>query len=348
MMNTPIAYLLTLPYRLALAVRNRRLRGIDPVAPGPFTICVGNLTAGGAGKTPFVLHLATILKQKRKVVVLSRGYGRKTKDLVVLDGSRPVDPRECGDEPALIFNKLDGEVPVLVHRDRVRTATIAKEKYDCDVAILDDGFQGRRVLSHISVLLFDHRDLIKGERLPPLGLWREPLGGARRADILVVNFKDREPVDIELPDFLTDKPVHRMRYRLNGFVTHRGDRIPFEELAGKNVVGFSGIADPRSFRRALVRSGLRVMGFKRFLDHHWYSEGDLARIERLRVDSNAELLVTTEKDLARVEDPPEALLALSIEVNLEDESGVLGTIEDALALHGGEAQNPQGQEHHVG
>jgi tetraacyldisaccharide 4'-kinase len=347
-MSNPIAYLFTLPYRLALAVRNRRLRGIDPVAPGPFTICVGNLTAGGAGKTPFVLHLANILKKNHRVAVLSRGYGRKTKDLVALDGSRSVNPRECGDEPALLFSKLNGEVPVLVHRDRVRTARLAKETYGCDVAILDDGFQGRRLLSHISVLLFDHRDLIRGERLPPLGLWREPMNAARRADVLVINFKDREPVDVELPDFLSDKPVHRMSYRLSDLVSPRGDRIPLDELAGRDVVGFSGIADPRSFRRALMRSGLRVKGFKRFLDHHWYSEGDLARIERLRTDSGAEFLVTTEKDLARVKSPPEGLMALSIEVNLENESRLYETIGDALALHGGEAQSPQGQEHHVG
>jgi tetraacyldisaccharide 4'-kinase len=347
-MVNPLAYLLTLPYRAGLAVHNFKVQRIDAAAPGPFTICVGNLTAGGTGKTPFVIHLAEVLKKKHKVAVLTRGYGRKSKGLLALDGSRSVHPRECGDEPALIYQKLDAEVPVLVSKDRVETARLARERYNCDAVILDDGFQHRKLLKHLSILLLDHRDLVRGERLPPLGLWREPLRAAERADVLVLNFKDEEPRNAVLPDFLRSKPVHRMRYRLGGFRDSKGRRAPLDEIKGRPVIGVSGIADPRSFHRALRRANLHVRGFKRFLDHHWFSSSDLEGIERIRKDSSAELVITTEKDLIRIEDPPEHYLALCIKVDIENEDELLGTVELGLSLHKGESKGAHGQEDHVG
>jgi tetraacyldisaccharide-1-P 4'-kinase len=94
--------------------------------------------------------------------------------------------------------------------------------------------------------------------------------------------------------------------------------------------------------------GLHISTFKRFLDHHWFSEDDLEAIERQRSDASARFALTTEKDLVRIENPAESVLALSIEVNLENEERLLRRIDEGLTLHESESEGTQGQEHHVG
>jgi tetraacyldisaccharide 4'-kinase len=345
-MMHPLGFLLTLPYRLALAL-TRVLRPKRSSVPESFSICVGNLTAGGSGKTPLVIHLCRFLSGDRRVAVLTRGYGRRSKEMIVLSSGAVASPQEAGDEASLIFRKLGGEVPVLIHKDRVRTAGIAYRDLSTDVVILDDGFQYRRFQPHLSILLLDHRDLLRGERLPPLGLWREPLSAAKRADILGINFKTSDPYDLPLPRFLRGKPCFRMRYIIEGFLDREGVLHPLEEVRSRSTVAFSGIADPKSFHRALLQERIPVLGFKRYLDHHFYDEKDLVRIEILREETGASLVLTTEKDLIRIPDPPAHWLALSIRVEVEDEERLLRTIREALSLHEGQGEDSQGEEEQI-
>src|SRR6202047_3182957 len=144
-------------------------------------VSVGNLSAGGSGKTPFVILLGELLKQRGiKFDVLSRGYGRKTR------GVLQVDPgglsRDFGDEPLLIARRL--QVPVVVGEDRYKAGRFAEARFGPQIHLLDDGFQHRGLARHFDIVLVTPEDA--RDRLLPGGRLREPLGSLRRADAVVL------------------------------------------------------------------------------------------------------------------------------------------------------------------
>lgn len=243
--------------------------------PAP-VVSVGNLTLGGTGKTPLVIHLA---KNTPGAAVLSRGYGGRGK------GMREVfpdsDPWNVGDEPVLIRRRTG--CPVFVGRDRAESGRTAIER-GARVLILDDGFQHWGIHRDIDILIFSARELEKGVHLLPWGRWREPLSAAKRADIAIINFKAR-PVSFLLPDLGTKTAA--MRYR------------PETELSGTRVFGFSGLGDNESFGEIIVAAGAELVGFRGFSDHHSYSrkeiEGVLSRAEQLGATP-----ITSSKDMVRI------------------------------------------------
>lgn len=279
-------------------------------------VCIGNLTSGGTGKTPAVLLAAeTLRKRGHDVAILSRGYGRRSSAsevFVLLDG-RHTDWRECGDEPWMIHQSLQGQgVPVLVCPDRAKAGELAVEMYGSRVLILDDGFQHLRLHRDLDVVLVNARDPFGGRRLLPLGDLREPLSAIKRAGMVVITHADRvtsaelarlrEDIAALHPEATVVESAHKADHLLD---VKTEARHPLSHLKGKAVVAVSGIGDPLSFETQLESLGLKVAQSWRFPDHHPYTTRELRSIEDLR---GGLPVVTTHKDFVRfTDDWPERL-----------------------------------------
>ncbi len=286
----------------------RRLRG--PV------ISVGNVSAGGAGKTPFVILLGEMLQARGiKFDVLSRGYGRKTR------GVREVDvggsARDFGDEPLLMARKLG--VPVVVGEDRYDAGRFAEEKFGPQMHLLDDGFQHRGLARDFDIVLVTPEDA--RDRLLPAGRLREPLRALRRADAVALSG------GAEAGSFdLAGRSVWKVR---RGIVTQNIS----PEIARRPVV-FCGIARPKNFLAQLRTAGIDPVAEACFRDHHAYSEKDIRDLLALRARSDASGFVTTEKDAVNLEGFLEALRPLAVvavKMELADADNAVDTMLRVVA-----------------
>ena len=289
-------------------------------------ISVGNISAGGTGKTPFVVELVSFLqKLGRKPAVLSRGYGRRSKGFQVVSNGiqRCAEAITAGDEPALFAEKLNG-VPVVVDEKRVRGARKAVELFSPDVIVLDDGFQHRSLFRDCDIVLMTAEELTMPAALLPAGYRREPLRALKRAHLIVVSkCTDLEEFRKASADLQSrfHLPVIGLRTSMEK-IREFGTRKEFdrEALRGKKVVAFSGIADASSFDSTLDGLGANVLAHHRFRDHHWYTSDDLRKIGESFQAGGAEFLATTEKDMVRLGDGVgslERLPILGIEVRSE-------------------------------
>ena len=254
-----------------------------------FTIVVGNLTVGGTGKSPFVYLLAKTLREEFRVVVITRGYGRKSREPVVLsDKLLPVEL--TGDEPLMNFIKLERKVPFVVCKDRIEAYRIAKREFSPHVVILDDAFQYRKVVPDFSFLVFDERFFITSRFLLPAGPLREPLKAGERADAIVLNYKAGVPGEEKI---YPDKPHIRLRYKPVA-LRRAGKIYDFDEIE-REVAAFAGIGDPESFIKTLEGIGFKVKEFERFPDHYWYKLDEIKKILGIGLP-----VITTEKDYVKL------------------------------------------------
>lgn len=290
-------------YGAAVAARNALYdAGVFAVRRvGTPVISVGNITAGGTGKTPLVEAIVgMLLRAGAKPAVLSRGYRRATSGTVeVSDGVRVLaDADAAGDEPAQIARKFPGCV-VVVDEDRVRGAREIERRHRTDAIVLDDGFQHRALGRDLDVVVLG----AASERLLPAGNGREPERSLRRADFLVLG-GGRDHV----PAAAAGKPCARMRHEIERFsgpaaaadIGAPAPDIGARRLAAGRFVAFCGIGNPGSFRATLAGQGLEPAALLEFPDHHRYDAGDLDRIEAERRRAGAQYVVTTEKDASRL------------------------------------------------
>ncbi len=292
--------------------------------PAP-VFCVGNLTVGGSGKTPVVAWLADFLVKKgHRPVVLTRGYGRSSKDITLVanrDGQDFPDREVIGDEPGLLARRLPG-VPLAVGADRARAAEQAIAAFGPDCFVMDDGFQHHRLYRDRNLLCLDarlaHEVWVRGEAAPflPAGPWRESPGNAARADALLLTRAERlteeERTGLRAALAPLRKPLGFAHYRLSFWDPHAGKPVAAAELAGKPVLALSGLADPASFENSLERLGARV-AVQRHGDHHVFTPADLARA-RERAEREGRVIVTTEKDAQRLpRDFPARVARLDLE-----------------------------------
>lgn len=240
---------------------------------GP-TISVGNLSVGGAGKTPFVLLLGELLKARGiKFDVLSRGYGRQTRGVVQVDPGGSA--RDFGDEPLLIARCL--EVPVLLGEDRYQAGLLAESKFGSQWHVLDDGFQHRALARDFDIVLVTPEDA--RDRLLPAGRLREPLASLRRSDAVVL-------VSGATPN----------SFPLDGKLIWRVRRGILPKNVPPSPIAFCGIARPRNFLLQLRTAGIDPAAEAIYGDHHPYTEKDVRDLLELRQRSQAGGFVTTEKD----------------------------------------------------
>jgi tetraacyldisaccharide 4'-kinase len=280
-------------YGAIVKVRNRRFESgalkINRLQ-GP-VISIGNLSVGGSGKTPFLIALGELLKQRGvQVDVLTRGYGRATTGVAIVDpmGS----PREFGDEPLLIARKL--EVPVIVGEDRYAAGQFAEQKLGARMHLLDDGFQHRRLARDFDIVMVDPRD--RRDTLLPIGRLREPLSSLVRADAIVLT--NDVPCDgLLLAPYL----VWRVRREIV---------VPAE--LSRPCFAFCGVARPANFFDQLRAAGVKLAGRRSFSDHHAYTESDVRKLLASRKRSGAAAFVTTEKDAINLQSHADELAPLHV------------------------------------
>jgi tetraacyldisaccharide 4'-kinase len=286
--------------RAAFAAHPERRRALArPV------ISIGNLAMGGSGKTPLVSHVARALQSLGyRPSVLSRGYARPRPldgAVVVSDGARILATYDtAGDEPLMLARQLPGCI-VVVAPDRYLAGTFAERRLGCTVHVLDDGFQHLQLARTLDILVVTRRDL--EDRVMPRGRLREPLDAMHAADAVVV------PAEEDLEDAVRAAGatrVFRMSRRL-------------AEGRQEAVFAFAGIGRPAAFFDDLAREGWSVVGSRAFADHHRYSATEVSTLSDEARRAGATLLVTTEKDAARLEGvrPEMPIAAVPLAVTVE-------------------------------
>lgn len=273
---------------------------------GP-VVSVGNISAGGSGKTPFVMLLGELLKARGiKFDVLSRGYGRESRGVLLVDPGGL--PKQFGDEPLLIARKL--QVPVIVGEDRYEAGKFAESKFGAQLHLLDDGFQHRSLARDFDIVLVTPQDA--SDRLLPAGRLREPLTSLDRADAVVLASGASED---SFP--LRDKTVWKVR---------RG--IVAKDVPPRPIV-FCGIARPQNFLLQLRAANIEPAAQAFYRDHHAYSEKDVRELIELRQRSEADGFVTTEKDAVNLGPYLASLAPLSVipvRMELENAANAVGTM----------------------
>lgn len=297
-------------------------------------ISVGNLTVGGTGKTPLVQWLARhLMAGGRRVVVLSRGYGRKGEGetRIVSDGGHLLlGPDDAGDEPYLLASSIPG-LQLVVGPDRYRAGLLAMERLQPDVFILDDGFQHLRLRRDLDILLLDALIPFANGRTLPAGFLRESISAGERADLIVLS---RCPVGMAPPVHYPGKPVCRTSHRLAGIsLLGGGPSRPIADLAGQRVLAFAGIASPERFFASLRESGVDPVAVLAFPDHSPYADAEIGAILGTQAESRADCLVTTAKDAVKLERHRQALhrcWVTQLELSFVDQTPLLQALEKVL------------------
>lgn len=271
-------------------------------------ISVGNINIGGSGKTPLVIFLANLLKNEgKKIGVLSRGYGRKSKGyLLVSDGKKILaDASTCGDEIILTANEC--EVPCAVSEKRIDGAKKLLSDQHVDVIVLDDAFQHRWIKRDVDLLICEQRFLISPDffdhYLLPAGSMREPFSAIERADAVIINRKFSQPR--EIPDYVNkyfaNKKIFNSFYSARGFIDiKRKTEYKLSEFEGQKSLVVCGVANPYSFFTALKQTNVDTENYLVFRDHKFYTEKEIQKIRKMFYATNSHSVVTTQKDAVKL------------------------------------------------
>jgi len=258
-------------------------------------IAIGNLSAGGTGKTPQTEYIIRLLKNTYKIAVLSRGYKRSTKGFLLANDV--VTSSELGDESFQMYSKFP-EISVAVCEDRQTGIENLISKSNPDIILLDDAFQHRKVKAGFYILLTSYDDLFSDDYILPFGNLRESAIGKKRADVVVVT---------KCPQNITEKNKDEVRLKLNvnfpvfftsidydSDVFSAENSISVSDIISKEKIIVAGIAKPKYFIDYLNSGTDKVMIYP---DHHNFSEAEISEISELSKDK---IIVTTEKDFMRL------------------------------------------------
>jgi tetraacyldisaccharide 4'-kinase len=298
-------------------------------------ISVGNITAGGTGKTPLVIWLCRLLGEETvPTAILTRGYKTaqnaqaKTKDFV--------------DEAAILAAKCP-HAAIVINPDRVTGAAEALKNVGPKVLVMDDGFQHRRLARDLDIVTIDATCPFGHGRLLPAGLLREPAGSLKRAHAVVITRCDQiEDADLQQLTEQLNKENPKMMIATSAHQpvcarTAQGNELKLDELRGSKVFAFCGIGNPEAFLGTCGELGLDVVGSRTYNDHHHYDPSDIADICGHAKRLDTELVLTTEKDWTKISrvlgDAKEVTFAcLVVEMKLlEGQEQLRGLIRDSLA-----------------
>ncbi|MBN1974280.1 MAG: tetraacyldisaccharide 4'-kinase [Sedimentisphaerales bacterium] len=301
-------------------------------------ISIGNITAGGTGKTPLVIWLCNILTAEQrpntkdcKLAILTRGYKiKQNKDQRFF----------LADEPAILAENCP-KTNIVINPNRVIGAAEAIGKYDANVLVLDDGFQHRRLARDLDIVTIDATCPFGYGRIIPAGLLREPLNSLKRADAIVITRCDQtseaqlSQIEDKLrninPKLLIARSIHKPFH----IKTIDNRQLSLEHFKNKKVFAFCGIGNPDSFINSLKNMDYDIVGTKIYDDHHNYTENCLADLRKESQNMGSEIILTTQKDwtkirrLESVKDLPLTYLVIEIKF-LTGEDRLRCLIEDAL------------------
>lgn len=296
---------LSLLYGFATKMRSKLTHPTKLSVP---IICIGNLTAGGAGKTPVALHIGNLLKEKNiRAFYLSRGYGGKLAGPVLVDPKKHT-AQDVGDEPLLLAEVL----PTVVSKNRLQGAKFAVEQ-GATAIVMDDGFQNSSLVKTLSLLVIDGKYGFGNGRMLPAGPLREPPEAAlaRAGAAIVIDG------NIALPPQLPVISAHT--------------KLDAASIRGKKLLVFCGIARPQKFFDALGGVGASVADTASFSDHYFYKESDLSALSARAARLQA-MLATTTKDAIRLPAPfREKILVIPMELVFDQPKQLAHLIDSALA-----------------
>ena len=277
-------------------------------------VSVGNLAVGGSGKTPFVIALGELLRARGiRFDVLSRGYGRKTRGVLVVDPDG--NAADFGDEPLLIARRLG--VPVIVGESRYEAGRLAEQKFQPQLHILDDGFQHRSLARDFDIVLMTERDF--DDRLLPSGRLREPLSSLRRADAIVL------PAGFSVKDSAIES-LARQGSQSGG----SSEKSFCRPAAPAAPIVFCGIARPEQFFAQVRAAGITPAAEIEFRDHHAYDGNDIERLLALRGKLGAGGFLTTEKDAVNLgsslQDDVKPLAVATLKLTLDRPTDIVDAI----------------------
>lgn len=280
---------------------------------GAPAISIGNITAGGTGKTPIVALVAEILIENgERVCILTRGYGRRepAKRVVVSDGSAILaDGETGGDEPVELARSLGGKAVIIADRDRVAAAKFARDRFGVTCFVLDDGFQHRRAARNLDIVCIDATDPFGGGELLPAGRLRESPANLCRADAIIIT-KAEAAADIgkleqDIKRLAPEAEIFRAESGISGFTELSA--FLAGENAGSNrelpgpAFAFCGLGNPEHFFKTLREAGVEIAGTKAFRDHQRYTGADAERLDHAAKDAEAAAFVTTAKDAVKLQ-----------------------------------------------
>ncbi len=318
----PFSALYGAAVRIRSELYRRQLR--KPAKLAATVISIGNITAGGTGKTPLVEYVARIAAEcGRKVCVLTRGYGRHgaANRVIVSDGSQILaNVRTGGDEPCLLAANLRGLAAVISDADRHAAGNWAIENFGSDLFILDDGFQHLQLQRQLNILVIDGSQPWGGNHLLPWGRLREPPSAIQRADCLIVSRTDQSPeleeLQAEIRRF-TSKPILLSKMRLRG-IQRLGEEgfVTSDELPQPFAI-LCAIGNPASFVEHVTISGHSHVIAKAFPDHHYYTQSDLDSFAETARSAGAKAILTTAKDAVKLPELETHLPCYIFDVEIE-------------------------------
>jgi tetraacyldisaccharide 4'-kinase len=282
------------PYTLAVRWRNHRYdQGrAEIVRVEVPVVSVGNLTLGGTGKTPTVEWLANWFSDRGvRVGLVSRGYGAK--------------PGGVNDEALELAEKLP-RVPHVLNPDRVRGAREAIGKFGCQLVLLDDGFQHRRIARDFDLVLIDALEPFGFGHVFPRGTLREPLSGWSRAQAVMltraemVDETERAKIRTAVARYAPTATWLEATHAPQRLKSVDGAEHSLDELVGKPIAAFCGIGNPAGFRHALKSCGYQVRAMREFADHFGYSKPDVEALARWADELDVGGVVCTQKDLVKL------------------------------------------------
>jgi len=283
-----------IPYTLGVRWRNWRYdsgrRAIHRM-PVP-VVSVGNLTLGGTGKTPMVEWLARWFRLRGvRIAVVSRGYGAEAGAL---------------NDEAAELEQLLPDVPQVQNPDRVAGAAMAVEELGCQLVLLDDAFQHRRIARDLDIVLLDALEPFGFGHVVPRGTLREPAAGLGRAQVVVLSRCDlvsperREEIRSRAARYAPAAVWAETAHAPQGLGNHSGQQAPLDCLVDLPVAAFCGVGNPAAFRRTLELCGYRVIGFREFADHYRYARADIESLTAWAKELDAAAVLCTRKDLVKL------------------------------------------------
>lgn len=280
------------PYTAVVRYRNRqfdRVRNVEQA--GVPVVSIGNLTLGGTGKTPMVEWLSRWFASRGvRVALVSRGYGAQA--------------GQANDEARELAEKLPG-VPHFQNPRRI-VATCEAIAAGCQLVILDDGFQHRRLARDLDIVLVDALEPLGFGHVFPRGTLREPLAGFARAQLIALTRADlvdaatRSEIRAQVERYAPGVPWMEVAHAPRALRTAAGDELPLETLRGQRVAAFCGIGNPAGFRHSLENCGCQIVAWREFADHHAYSASDIKELTTWANSHDVQMVVCTHKDLVKL------------------------------------------------